>query len=49
MRPRGRRTRQAVLFSRAEIGFQVLTHMDTFLPGEFLIHFLKDSQPFIFM
>lgn len=48
MRLPDRRTHQAVLFSRAETGFQVLTHKDTFLPGEFLIHFLQGFSGFYF-
>lgn len=48
MRLPDRRAHQAVLFSRAETGFQVLTHKDTFLPGEFLIHFLQGFAAFYF-
>lgn len=48
MRLPDRRAHQAVLFSRAETGFQVLTHKDTFLPGEFLIHFLQGFSAFLF-
>lgn len=48
MRLLDRRAHQAVLFSRAETGFQVLTHKDTFLPGEFLIHFLQGFSALYF-
>lgn len=43
-----RRAHQTVLFSRAETGFWVLTHKDTFLPGEYLIHFFQGFSAFYF-